>query len=118
MIYVVALIVVCAVAWVIGTFGARLGLPAWLLVLVSALFGGLLMHAVVSSQAHAVPVDVEAFKAPVKYRECRALTWDDVQTGKDVLPLPPSCVLVPPAQRASVKKAAPDVNPFAQFARQ
>lgn len=118
MIYAISLAAVCALAWFIGTFGARLGIPTWLLVFISAVLGFLIMQAVSSSQAHAVPVDAEAFKAPVKYRECRPLTWDDVQTGKDVLPLPPSCVLIPPAKRASVKTAAPDVNPFAQFARQ
>lgn len=118
MIYAISLAAVCALAWFIGTYGARLGIPVWLLVFISAMLGFLIMHAVSSSQAQAVPIDAEAFKTPVKYRECRPLTWDDVQTGKDVLPLPPSCVLTPPAKRASVKTTPPDVNPFTQYAHQ
>lgn len=117
--YVIGLLVVVLLAITIGWTGSRLRVPVWLTATIGAVCGALIMYAISASQAGAVPVDVEAFKQPVKYRECRPLTWDDVQAGKDVLPLPPDCVMKPPAQRAEVSKheAKPAVNPFAQFAR-
>lgn len=119
MAYILGLFVVAVVAWGFGVWSAKVGIPAWLAGVVSAICAAAFMYCISASQADAVPVDVEAFKQPVKYRECRPLTWDDVQAGKDVLPLPPDCVMKPPAQRAEVSKheAKPAVNPFAQFAR-
>lgn len=116
--FLLTIVIIAACCFALGFLGRMAKVPPFVLGLVGMLLGAM-VALLINSRAEAVPVDVEAFKQPVKYRECRPLTWDDVQTGKDVLPLPPDCVMKPPAQRAEISKheAKPAVNPFAQFAR-
>lgn len=88
--YILIVVIVPLASFFIGILGSNMGWPTPLTAMMGGLVCGLMVYLVLS-QAHAVPVDVEAFKQPVTYRECRPLTVDDVNSGKDSLPLPPEC---------------------------